>query len=216
MASDIPVKTVRIPVGSMMLEGLLGIPKKSKGLVIFAHGSANSKHSPRNNYVAKELRKHNIATLLFDLLTEEEDFVPENKFNIDLLTERLIAATNWALSSSDTKKLKLAYFGSCTGTAAALVAAAEHRSRVYAIVSRSGRPDMVMSVLGMVKAPTLFLVGENDDVVIDLNKQAYYNMAAEKEMVIIPGASHLFEEPGVLDDVSKLTVKWFTKYLKNK
>lgn len=206
-------RSVRIPIDKMMLEGSFVLPKKAKGIVIFAHGSGSSSKSPRNNYVANELRKHGVGTLLFDLLSEEEDFVYENRFNIDLLADRLIAATEWLLKQPETKGLKIGYFGSSTGSAAALVAAAHMHKTVRAIVSRGGRPDLAMSVLGMVKAPTLFIVGGEDGVVIELNKHAFYNMTAEKEMAIIPGATHLFEEPGSLEEVAQLASKWFKRYL---
>lgn len=209
-------KSVRIPIEKMMLEGALCLPKGAKGIVIFAHGSGSSRKSPRNNYVAAELRKHGIGTLLFDLLSEEEDYVHENRFNIELLSFRLIAATEWLLAQPEAKGLKIGYFGSSTGSAAALVAAAHMQKTIYAIVSRGGRPDLAMSVLGMIKAPTLFIVGEEDGVVIDLNKHAFYNLSAEKDMVIIPGASHLFEEAGTLEDVAQLATKWFKKYLSRK
>lgn len=196
-----------------MLEGDLIIPKGAKGIVIFAHGSGSSRLSPRNNFVAAELRKQGLGTLLFDLLSEKEDTIYENRFDILLLAQRLMLATKWLLAQPEAKNLKLGYFGSSTGSAAALVAASKQKN-VCAIVSRGGRPDLAMSVLGMVKAPTLFIVGGNDDVVIDLNKQAYYNLAAQKDMVIIPGASHLFEEPGTLEEVAKFACKWFKENLR--
>jgi dienelactone hydrolase len=166
MANSAVERTVRIPISSMMLEGKLIIPKKAKGLVIFAHGSGSSRKSPRNNYVARALEDNGIGTLLFDLLSEEEDFVYENRFNISLLAERLIAATEWVGKQPEVKDLRLGYFGSSTGSAAALVAAAKIGNKIGAVVSRGGRPDMAMMSLGMVKAPTLLIVGGNDDVVI--------------------------------------------------
>ncbi len=214
--ADTAERHVRIPLGSMMLEGTMAVPKRAKGLVIFAHGSGSSRKSPRNNYVARELRKQGIGTLLFDLLSEEEDYVYENRFNIQLLAERLTAATKWAMKQPEAKGLRIGYFGSSTGSAAAIISATARSSGIDAIVSRGGRPDLAMSYLGMVKAPTLFIVGGSDDVVIDLNKQAYYNMRCEKEMEIIPRATHLFEEPGALESVAKLAAKWFKKHLSGK
>ncbi len=208
-----PEKLVRIPIDGMMLEGILVLPKRPKGLVIFAHGSGSSRKSPRNNYVARELRAQGIGTLLFDLLSEEEDFVYENRFNIPLLAERLTAATRWAMKQPEAKGLRVGFFGSSTGSAAAIISASKLGKETGAIVSRGGRPDLAMSYLGMVKAPTLLIVGGNDDVVIDLNKQAFYNMRCEKEMEIIPGATHLFEEPGTLEAVAKLAARWFRKHL---
>ncbi|MFN7991556.1 MAG: alpha/beta family hydrolase [Candidatus Micrarchaeia archaeon] len=205
---------VRIPLGSMMLEGILTIPARAKGLVIFAHGSGSSRKSPRNNYVARELRSKGIGTLLFDLLSEEEDYVYENRFNIPLLAERLVSATRWLIAQPEAKNLAIGYFGSSTGSAAALIAASELGSMIRAVVSRGGRPDMAMSVLGRIKAPTLLIVGGNDGVVIELNKHAYYNLKCEKEMEIIPGATHLFEEPGTLEEVAQLAARWFRKNLK--
>jgi dienelactone hydrolase len=214
MANSAVERTVRIPISSMMLEGKLIIPKKAKGLVIFAHGSGSSRKSPRNNYVARALEDNGIGTLLFDLLSEEEDFVYENRFNISLLAERLIAATEWVGKQPEVKDLRLGYFGSSTGSAAALVAAAKIGNKIGAVVSRGGRPDMAMMSLGMVKAPTLLIVGGNDDVVIELNQQAFYHMVCKKEMEIIPGANHLFEEPGALEKVAQLAAKWFARYFK--
>lgn len=212
MIAETEPKTVRIPIGHLVLEGLLGIPKNAKGIVIFAHGSGSSRLSPRNNFVAKTLRAHHIGTLLFDLLSEKEDEIYENRFDIDLLAERLVEATKWLMKQPESKGMKLAFFGSSTGSAAAL-SASSRLHNISAIVSRGGRPDLAMLSLGMIKAPTLFIVGGNDGVVIELNEQAYVNMTCEKEMVLIPGATHLFEEPGTLEEVAKLAAKWFEKYL---
>ena len=209
-------RNIRIPVGKMMLEGILCIPPKAKGLVIFAHGSGSSRKSPRNNYVARALREKGIGTLLFDLLSEEEDYVYENRFNISLLSERLSEATRWMMRQPEAKGIKVGYFGSSTGSAAAIISASELGKNISALVSRGGRPDLAMSSLGMVKAPTLLIVGANDDVVIELNKHAYYNLKCEKEMEIIPGATHLFEEPGALESVAQLAGKWFRKHLAKK
>lgn len=207
-------RTVRIPADGMLLEGTLVVPKRSKGIVIFAHGSGSSRKSPRNNHVARVLEEHGIGTLLFDLLSEEEDKVYDNRFNITLLSRRLLAATKWLSAQPEAKERKIGYFGSSTGSAAALMAASESGSRVGAIVSRGGRPDLAMMVLGMVKAPTLLIVGGDDDVVIGMNQDAYMHLKCEKEMSIIPGAGHLFEEPGTLEAVARQAAKWFKEHLR--
>lgn len=205
-------KEVKIPINSINLDGILGIPKNAKGIVIFAHGSGSSRFSPRNNFVAGELRKAGLATLLFDLLTEDEDLIYENRFNIDLLAERLIAVTKWVKNNNEIKNLKIGYFGASTGAAAALQASTKIED-IKAIVSRGGRPDLVLDYLPKVKAATLLIVGELDEYVIELNKIAYEKLKAEKELVIIPAASHLFEEPGKLEEVSRLAKNWFLKFL---
>ncbi|MEW6721738.1 MAG: alpha/beta family hydrolase [Candidatus Micrarchaeota archaeon] len=193
----------------MMLEGTLVIPRRAKGIVIFAHGSGSSRLSPRNNYVARELERNGMGTLLFDLLSTEEDYVYENRFDIPLLSKRLVAATEWLMKLPQTKGKKLGYFGSSTGSAAALMAASGLGSGISAVVSRGGRPDLAMMSLGRLKTPTLLIVGGNDDVVIQLNQDAYMHMQCRKEMSIIPGAGHLFEEPGTLEEVAKQAAKWF-------
>lgn len=205
-------KEVKIQINSINLDGILGIPENAKGIVIFAHGSGSSRFSPRNNFVARELRKIGLATLLFDLLTEEEDLIYENRFNIDLLADRLIAVTEWVKSNNETKNLKIGYFGASTGAAAALQASTKIED-IKAIVSRGGRPDLVLDYLPKVKAATLLIVGELDEYVIELNKIAYKKLKVEKELKIISGASHLFEEPGKLEEVSQLAKEWFLKYL---
>ncbi|MEW6036084.1 MAG: alpha/beta family hydrolase [Candidatus Micrarchaeota archaeon] len=207
------VRTLHIPIGTMALEGLLGMPKRPKGIVIFAHGSGSSRLSPRNNYVANLLRTRGFATLLFDLLSEEEDYIYETRFNIPLLAQRLVAVTEWLMKQPEAKGMPIGYFGSSTGSAAALVAASQLGARIKAVVSRGGRPDMVIPVLSKVRSPTLLIVGGSDDVVIELNQQAYLNLQCEREMSIIPGAGHLFEEPGALEDVADQAAKWFKKYL---
>ncbi len=208
---------VKIPAGKIILEGNLNIPKNAKGIVLFAHGSGSSRFSPRNKYVADVLNKANIATLLIDLLTKEEekidDVTAHLRFDIDLLSERLIYATDWLKKNPDTTNLKIGYFGASTGAAAALVAAAKLQS-VYAIVSRGGRPDLARDYLENVKAPTLLIVGGNDTIVIDLNKEAMKKLSIENKLEIVKGASHLFEEPGALEKVAKLAAYWFKKYLK--
>ncbi len=204
---------VQIPINSIELEGSLAIPAGATGIVIFSHGSGSSRFSLRNNFVARMLRDHGIGTLLFDLLTEEEDMIYENRFDINLLTERLIAATNWLMKQPQAKGLKIGYFGSSTGTASALRAAAVFGKKISAVVSRGGRPDLAMDVLSDVKAPTLLIVGGNDEQVIELNQQAYEKLKTKKELKIIPGATHLFEEPGALEEVARLAGEWFGRYL---
>ncbi len=205
--------TVTIPINGVSVEGILRVPHNPRGIVLFAHGSGSGRHSPRNNYVAEILRKSRVATLLFDLLTEEEDLKYENRFNIGLLTERLIAATNWIEKNKTFKRLKFGYFGASTGAAAALKAAARIGSDIRAIVCRGGRPDLAMDEIKKVKSPTLLIVGENDAQVIELNKLAYEALNTTKKLEIVPGASHLFEETGTLEKAAKLASVWFKKYL---
>lgn len=202
---------VKIPAQSVNLEGEIAIPTGAPGVVIFAHGSGSSRFSPRNNYVARILRKERLGTLLFDLLTEEEDMVYETRFDIELLTERLAAATRWFQGQPYADNLKIGYFGASTGAAAALKAASILGNDVSAIVSRGGRPDLASDILAKVKVPTLLMVGGNDPVVISLNRDAYVQLGGEKDLVVIPGASHLFEEPGKLEQVADLAVKWFRR-----
>jgi dienelactone hydrolase len=206
-------KTVRIPAGNATIEGNLVMPLYAKGIVLFAHGSGSSRFSPRNQYVAKTLNKAGIATLLIDLLTKEEDEIDEQtgefRFDVGLLSQRLIVATEWLKKNSSTKNLSLGYFGASTGAAAALIAAAKLPNDVKAVVSRGGRPDLAMEDIPNVRAPTLFLVGGKDRVVLDLNKKAMRNLLAEKELEIVPGAFHLFEEPGKLEEVARLSTNWF-------
>ncbi|KDR96632.1 Alpha/beta hydrolase family protein [Peptoclostridium litorale DSM 5388] len=204
---------VFIPDGKIHLPGSLEIPKGTKGLVLFAHGSGSSRFSPRNNYVAEMLRQHGLGTLLMDLMTPEEDLDYERRFDIDLLTRRLIAATKWLREQDETSQLAIGYFGASTGAAAAIQAAATLDEQVSAIVSRGGRPDMAFPYLDKINSPTLLIVGGNDDVVIDLNQKAYEKITAVKELEVIPGATHLFEEPGALEIVAKLAARWFEKYL---
>lgn len=213
MAKDISEQLVRIRLDSVTLQGMLAIPAGAPGVVLFAHGSGSSRLSPRNNYVAGVLREGGIGTLLFDLLTEEEDAVYETRFDIPLLTDRLTGTTRWVTAQPNTKKLKIGYFGASTGAAAALEAAAVLGPTIGAVVSRGGRPDLAGPVLYRVKAPTLLIVGGHDDVVIKLNQHAYDRLKAEKELVIVPGATHLFEEPGTLEEVARLATEWFTRYL---
>ena len=209
---------VRIPVGSVVVEGNLTVPSGARGIVLFAHGSGSSRFSSRNRYVAKEFNAQKIATLLFDLLTNEEDqediVTAEYRFNINLLAERLIGATEWLKRDPQTKNLVFGYFGASTGAAAALIAAAKLPNDIAAVVSRGGRPDLAADYLPRVAAPTLLLVGGLDTEVIELNRQAMAQMSATKKLVIIPGATHLFEELGKLEEVAKLATDWFLRYLR--
>ena len=205
---------VRIPCDHVMIEGLLGIPPKSRGLVLFAHGSGSSRHSPRNNFVARILRNAEVATLLMDLLTEEEEALSESRFDIGLLTERLVAVAAWVKEKEETESLPMGLFGASTGAAAALEAAALLGSGIFAVVSRGGRPDLASrSALARVTAPTLFLVGELDREVIALNREAFANLRCEKKLVIVPDATHLFEEPGTLEEVARLATGWVVGHL---
>ncbi|MBI4296706.1 MAG: dienelactone hydrolase family protein [Chloroflexi bacterium] len=209
---------VQVRAGKVALEGDLSIPEGAPGIVLFAHGSGSSRRSPRNRSVAQTLLEGGLATLLFDLLTLQEEAVDINtgrwRFDIILLGERLVQATDWVKENPETKQLAIGYFGASTGAAAALVAAVERPDEVRAIVSRGGRPDLAGEALPMVKAPTLLIVGGEDYQVITLNRAALAKLRGEKELVIVPGATHLFEEPGALEQVAKLASRWFQKYLK--
>ena len=209
---------LRIPVGGVEVKGNLFLPEDSLGLVIFAHGSGSSRFSPRNQYVAKEFNKAGLGTLLFDLLTEEEEEVDiataEYRFNIPLLAERLIGVTEWLRVDSLTRNVKIGYFGASTGAAAALIAAAKLPGEVSAVVSRGGRGDLAGEYLSRVKAPTLLLVGGRDEDVIELNRQAQAQMHSQTKLVVVEGATHLFEESGKLEEVARLSIEWFQKYLK--
>ena len=204
---------VRIPAGNVELEGELVIPPGVNNVVIFSHGSGSSRLSPRNNFVAKVLQKNNIGTLLIDLLTRAEDEIYENRFNINHLTERLNEVTKWITEQPELMNFKIGYFGASTGAASALKAAAKLGNLIKAVVSRGGRPDLAMSVLEKVQAPTLLIVGGKDYQVIELNQQAYNQLKTEKKMNIIPGATHLFEEPGALEKVADIAADWFVKHL---
>lgn len=206
-------RLMHVRVDSLSLEGALAVPPGAGGVVLFAHGSGSSRKSPRNNFVARELRAGGLGTLLIDLLTEQEDAHRQTRFDIELLTQRLLAVTEWLRSEPDTKALPLGYFGASTGAAAALKAAATLGSAVAAVVSRGGRPDLAAPDLPRVQAPTLLIVGGLDDVVLDLNRRAYDTLVARKELVVIPRATHLFEEPGALEEVARLARAWFTRYL---
>jgi dienelactone hydrolase len=210
-------QSVQVSAGSVRLEGNLGIPAAAKGIVLFAHGSGSSRHSRRNRFVAQVLREGGLATLLIDLLTEAEEAVDVQtrhlRFDIDLLVERLVGATDWLAQQPTTYKLKVGYFGASTGAGAALVAAAKRPDAVGAVVSRGGRPDLARSVLPQVQAPTLLIVGGNDLPVIGLNREALGQLQATKKLEIVPGATHLFEEPGTLEEVARLANHWFQRYL---
>ncbi|MHB1300013.1 MAG: dienelactone hydrolase family protein [Burkholderiales bacterium] len=196
------------------LEGTLTLPKNAHGIVLFSHGSGSSRFSPRNNYVARILNDAGFATLLLDLLTRQEDLDYEMRFDIELLTRRLLEATSWLQSENKTKQMKIGYFGASTGAASALKAAAKLGRSISAVVSRGGRPDLASpEELALVAAPTLLIVGGSDDIVVELNREAFLNLACEKEMKIIPGASHLFEEPGKLEQVATAAKDWFRRYL---
>jgi len=211
-------RLVRIPAGPVTLEGVLSLPKGASGIVLFAHGSGSSRHSPRNRYVARSLAESGFASLLIDLLTAEEEVVDSRtsqlRFNIELLVERLVGATDWLGNQLETKDLKLGYFGASTGAAAALVAATQRPQAVAAIVSRGGRPDLAGSALSRVLAPTLLIVGGLDQSVIALNQEALVHLQVEKQLQIVPGATHLFEEPGALEQVAHLARQWFARYLR--
>jgi putative phosphoribosyl transferase len=202
------------------LEGDLSVPRYAKGIVIFAHGSGSSRYSPRNRYVARTLQDSGLATLLFDLLTiqeeDEERWTRHLRFNIPLLADRLVSTTAWIKNNTETRNLNIGYFGASTGAAAALVAAANRPNVVEAVVSRGGRPDLAGTNLEFVKAPTLLVVGENDQTVIELNRTALMklNKVKNKKIIIIPRATHLFEEPGTLEQVASIACNWFLNYLR--
>jgi len=198
----------------MRLDGELALPPRALGVVLFAHGSGSSRHSPRNQHVAQALRAAGVGTLLFDLLTDDEDRVYATRFDIPLLTARLAAATGWVECEPDAAKLPIGYFGASTGAAAALAAAAQRRSRIAAVVSRGGRPDLAgTDALSRVTAPTLLIVGGGDEDVLALNRAAYAHLRCIREIKVVPGATHLFEEPGTLDAVARAAAEWFTRHL---
>jgi putative phosphoribosyl transferase len=205
---------ITIPVGQHIhLEGELILPIDARGIVVFSHGSGSSRHSPRNKQVATELQRAGFATLLFDLLTQEEDRVYENRFNIELLTDRLVSVTRWIGRLNEVQDLPIGYFGASTGAASALKAAARVGNYVQAVISRGGRPDLAMPELSGVEAATLLIVGGDDHQVIELNEQAYAKLPQPKKLEIVPGAGHLFEEPGKLETVSRLAADWYRQYL---
>ena len=210
-------RQVLVTAGEASLEGSLTIPGEAAGIVLFAHGSGSSRHSPRNRFVARALQEAGLGTLLVDLLTAEEEAVDlqsrRHRFDIELLARRLTSVTDWLTSIAETQRLSVGYFGASTGAGAALVAAAQRPERVAAVVSRGGRPDLADAHLPGVAAPTLLIVGGNDGPVIPLNQGALARLHSLKEMVIVPGASHLFEEPGTLEEVARLAAGWFGRHL---
>jgi pimeloyl-ACP methyl ester carboxylesterase len=216
--TDIVEQPVRVAAGPVTLEGNLSIPDGARAVVLFAHGSGSGRQSPRNRFVARQLRAAGLATLLVDLLTEEEEAIDQYtahlRFNIGMLADRLVGATDWLAHDPRTAGLAVGYFGASTGGGAALVAAARRPERIGAVVSRGGRPDLAGEALAVVRAPTLLIVGGDDEPVISMNEEALVQLGAPvKKLVIIPGASHLFEEPGKLEEVARLAAEWFTRYL---
>ncbi|MBT2322064.1 dienelactone hydrolase family protein [Variovorax paradoxus] len=213
-------RALRIPAGPATLDADLGLAAGAGGLVLFAHGSGSSRFSPRNRHVARQLQQAGLATLLADLLTPEEEAIDERtrelRFDIGLLARRLVAATDWLKAQAQLADLAIGYFGASTGAGAALMAAAERPAAVQAVVSRGGRPDLAGEALAQVHAPTLLIVGGDDEPVIGLNRQALALLPVEKELVIVPGATHLFEEPGALDAVARLARDWFLRHLAHK
>ena len=213
----VPDRPVRVSAGEVVIEGNLSLPRNAQGVILFAHGSSSSRYSPRNRYVAQVLRQAGLATLLIDLLTAAEEATDRQRghfrFDIRLLAKRLAGATGWLRQNADTRNLRVGYFGASTGAGAALVAATIHRAAVGAIVSRGGRPDLAGPALLQVRAPTLLIVGSQDYPVIAINRKALAKLQVEKELSIIPGATHLFEEPGALEAVSQQAAKWFVKHL---
>ncbi|WP_352432253.1 dienelactone hydrolase family protein [Pyrinomonas sp.] len=211
-------REVKIPSGDLLLEGELSVPEGATGIVLFAHGSGSSRFSPRNRFVARMLRERRIATLLFDLLTRDEEAFDLKtaalRFDTGLLAKRLVDATRWLDRLDDVYGLRVGYFGASTGGGAALVAAAELGDEIGAVVSRGGRPDLAgEETLRRVKSPTLLIVGEHDPVVLKLNEEAFRHLQCEKELVVVPGATHLFEEPGALEEVARLAGDWFARHL---
>lgn len=205
---------VRLPVDHVLIEGMLELPARPSGLVLFAHGSGSSRHSPRNNFVARVLREEGLGTLLMDLLTPVEDLDYQARFDIELLTRRLLLASQWVKDQAETARLPIGYFGASTGAAAALRAAAAMGDRVQAVVSRGGRPDLAGHAdLVKVRAPTLLLVGGLDTDVLELNQAAYALLSCTKKLSVVPGATHLFEESGTLEQVASQAADWFSHHL---
>jgi dienelactone hydrolase len=213
MIDVVSQEQVSIPVGEIVLEGLLTWPAHPRGGIIFAHGSGSSRLSPRNRFVADILVKQGFATLLFDLLTADEDADRAKRFDIELLTDRLKAATLWLRPRAGSAGIALGYFGASTGSASALRAAADLGPEIRAVVSRGGRPDLAGNALSRVRAPVLLIVGGRDHTVIELNQQASELLAGKRELALVPGATHLFEEPGALDEAARLASQWFLRYL---
>lgn len=207
-------KQLRLSINGVTIDGELTIPESSFGLVIFSHGSGSSRFSPRNNFVAQQLQRAGLATFLLDLLTKEEDYIYTNRFDIDLLSQRLIEVTRELAKMPAVHGLSIGYFGASTGAASAIVAAAALGKKINAVVSRGGRADLAPNDLARIKAPTLLIVGSLDQQVIDLNRAALEKIQAPKSLKIVAGATHLFEEPGTLEQVAQLASNWFMKYLK--
>jgi putative phosphoribosyl transferase len=218
MAADQPTtqREVEVPAGAIALAGDLTLPPRASGVVLFAHGSGSGRLSPRNRQVAAVLNEAGLGTLLFDLLSEDEAARRTNVFDIPLLGERLADATMWVLDQEDLRSLRIGYFGASTGGAAALRAAVPLREHVFAIVSRGGRPDLAGEALPLVTAPTLLIVGGEDQVVLELNREARERMRCPTELIVIPGATHLFEEPGALEQVAEHAARWFQRHLGEK
>lgn len=218
MTMDASQQSLKVPAGDVVLEADIVIPNGARGVVLFVHGSGSSRHSPRNRYVAGELQTAGLATVLADLLTPEEERLDaetaELRFDIRLLATRVTALTDWLADAEATAGLRLGYFGASTGAAAALIGAAASPDRVEAVVSRGGRPDLAGASLHVVRQPTLLVVGGRDAVVIDLNRRALQELAGEARLEIVPGASHLFEEPGTLEQVARLARDWFAHHLR--
>jgi putative phosphoribosyl transferase len=217
VAAQADERSVRVAIGQALLAGDLRLPSNARSIVVFAHGSGSSRISPRNRFVADVLARDGLVTLLIDLLTQDEESVDletaELRFDIPLLAERLGRVTDWLREEPQTSSLTAGYFGASTGAAAALIAAADRPQKVAAVVSRGGRPDLALSVLQRVRQPTLLIVGGADEFVLDLNRQALAELAGPKELAIVPGATHLFEEPGALEQVAQLASHWFQRYL---
>jgi putative phosphoribosyl transferase len=212
-ASSLAEREVEIPAGQRRLRGILSIPAEATGIVIFAHGSGSGRLSPRNQYVARSLQRAGLATLLLDLLEDEESADRRKVFDVELLASRLESAAFWVKQESHAGVLKLGYLGASTGAAAALIAAARRPDEAAAVVCRGGRPDLAAEYLPLVQAPTLLIVGGDDDLVLDLNQQALSLLRCRKELVVVPGATHLFEEPGTLEQVAREAGRWFQKHL---
>jgi putative phosphoribosyl transferase len=207
-------QAVRIAKGKLTLEGLLGLAAGSPSVIVFAHGSGSGRFSPRNNFVARHLQQNGLATLLLDLLTEEEADDRRKVFDIDLLADRLLLTKSWLESDPRTSQMGIGYFGASTGAGAALQAAAREPSNIRAVVSRGGRPDLAERYLPSVTAPTLLIVGGYDEPVIEMNQSAFDLLICEKKLIIVPGATHLFEEPGTLEQVAEHAGKWFLRYVR--
>ncbi len=216
--SGVKERFVHVTADGLALEGDLVLPKDAQGIIVFAHGSGSSRHSPRNQYVARMLAEAGFATLLFDLLTTEEEredmWKGHLRFDVSMLSRRLISATEWVMKNADTRGFPIGYFGASTGAAAALIAASKRPDIVKAVVSRGGRPDLAGAALSRVKAPTLLIVGGNDYSIIGINQDALNQLNVEKRLAVIPGATHLFEEPGALEEVSRLAAEWFLDHIR--